>query len=339
MSPKIFWIDIAGTCNLRCPSCAVGNFQKSDFAGPVRHVGFMDLAYFQKALRKIKDENPDDVCRIEIYNWGEPLLHPEIAAFIREINKYPKFLCGISSNLSHKHMDLEGALRAEPRTFRISLSGFRASSYSQTHVRGDIELVKANMVRIREIITKYKLKTMVSVAYHVYRHNAGDELEEMRQFCEKLNFVLTPNWANFYPLEKLERYFEGKASAMEKDLIGKLVFSPEEHLEYARPFKNQPCKLQDHTVINHDGSVGLCCATFDPANNIAANFLEVSAPILMDIKYKHPTCDRCIASGYHGMMCGYGMTNKDEHGADRIALADGWAISGNRLIRKEPERV
>jgi|JI10StandDraft_1071094.scaffolds.fasta_scaffold485403_1 pyruvate-formate lyase-activating enzyme len=334
---KVFWIDIAGTCNLRCPSCAVGNYTNSDFVSAQRPVGFMELEYFQKVLAKIAEENSDSICRIEIYNWGEPLLHPQIAQFIREINSYPKFRCGISSNLSHRRMDLEGALLQNPFSIRVSISGFYANSYSQTHVRGDIELVKSNMLLMRRIIDEHKLKTVVTVAYHIYKHNAGEELDAMRQFCEENRFILTPDWANFYPLEKLQRYFAGGASAAELALIEKLVFTPEEQLDQAHQFANLPCTLQSQTAINYDGSVALCCAVYDPANNISGDFLQTPANVLTSAKLDSAMCNECIASNHHAMMCGYAMADKDQLGSKRVKFADGWLLKGNRLVRDTGE--
>src|SRR5262249_38854706 len=47
----IFVIDIVGTCNLRCPTCPVGN-------SPERPKGFMDLALFERIIAKIRRESP-----------------------------------------------------------------------------------------------------------------------------------------------------------------------------------------------------------------------------------------------------------------------------------------
>lgn len=296
----------------------------------------MSVDYFKRVLKKIKQENAEDRCRIEIYNWGEPLLHPDIAAIVEAVSEYSDFRCGISSNLSHSKMDIEGALRAGPASLRVSLSGFYPESYSQTHVRGDIQMVKTNMVRVREIIDQYDLKTAVTVAYHIYKHNAGEELEAMRKFCDQIGFLITPNWANFYPLEKVTRYFDGQVSEKDRGLLAKLVFSPEEQLEFAKSHRARPCALQEHTVINHDGSVGLCCATYDPSSFISNDFLAVSAQELAKTKRKSEICDQCISRSYHAMMCGYGMEAKDESGNQKVRFVNGFRLAANRLVKEKP---
>lgn len=44
-------IDVSGICNLRCPSCQVGNHGLQDFV--YKNRGFMDESSFQKILKKI----------------------------------------------------------------------------------------------------------------------------------------------------------------------------------------------------------------------------------------------------------------------------------------------
>src|SRR4029077_12200269 len=47
----IFVIDIVVACNLRCPTCPVGN-------SPERPKGFMDLALFERIIAKIRQDSP-----------------------------------------------------------------------------------------------------------------------------------------------------------------------------------------------------------------------------------------------------------------------------------------
>lgn len=52
----VFLIDVTGTCNLRCPSCPVGNFKEK--LNEQRVKGFMPLDYFYRVIEKIKKECP-----------------------------------------------------------------------------------------------------------------------------------------------------------------------------------------------------------------------------------------------------------------------------------------
>ena len=77
LADRYYFIDILGTCNLRCPSCAVGNMPAL-FAK-----GHMPTDRFASILNKIVGDTPNDATLfIDLYNWGEPLLHPHIGEII-----------------------------------------------------------------------------------------------------------------------------------------------------------------------------------------------------------------------------------------------------------------
>jgi hypothetical protein len=117
-------IDIFGSCNLRCPSCPVGNM------GQINPSGLMDLKLFERIAKKADQQHR--VTGIGLFNWAEPMLHPQLPEFIR-ITKRHKTDCHISSNLNVMRHH-EEVLAANPDHFRISLSGFTQATYGTTHV-------------------------------------------------------------------------------------------------------------------------------------------------------------------------------------------------------------
>ena len=69
----LYAIDIVGTCNLRCPTCPVGNFPAAD-----RPKGFMAPDLFERILAKIRVDAVVAEPEVWLFNWGEPLLHPQL---------------------------------------------------------------------------------------------------------------------------------------------------------------------------------------------------------------------------------------------------------------------
>jgi hypothetical protein len=65
-----------------------------------------------------------------------------------------------------------------------------------------VDLVKANMRKLREAMDQHASTIPVEVAYHVYRHNAGEDFEQMQRLCDELHFQLKPTWAQFYRWKK-----------------------------------------------------------------------------------------------------------------------------------------
>lgn len=137
-----FYINVIGACNLRCPSCPVGNLQE------VRNpAGAMAPELLDRILAKARRE-----CTVSgagLYNWTEPLLHPRLAELVRVVHAHG-IACHLSANLNLAR-NLEAVLRENPEFLRVSLSGFTQETYGVTHHGGQIERVKANMVELARV--------------------------------------------------------------------------------------------------------------------------------------------------------------------------------------------
>jgi len=291
MRPFIYHIDIIEACNLRCPSCPQGNFRDAN-----RAKGMMEVATFEAIVEKITHETPVEY--IGLYSWTEPLLHPQLPKFI-EIVKAHGFRCQLSSNLNLVR-NLEEVLRAGPDNLTVSLSGFYQKTYEQTHRGGNIETVKANMRKLRELMDAMNSSLQVTVAYHKYRHNLGDDLRKMKALCKELRFDLNATWAFLMPLEKMLAYYQGNLPEEDQALVKLMVINPDEQKAITMKNREDDCALRrGQTMINADGSVALCCAVFDSQYNIAPSFLEVSHKELQKRKYKHPLCATCMAHAIH----------------------------------------
>lgn len=293
-----YWIEIVGTCNLRCPTCPTGNFLDSEFSVGRNPTGFMELSLYRKILEKIRADDVSDRIEIHLYTWGEPLMHPRVAEFVA-LTKEMGFYCGLSSNLN-LDKNLKDAIKAKPDFFRVSLSGYYQDHYRETHKRGDIRVVKSNMYRLRHMLEQYGTETDVQVLYHVYKHNAGEDLLMMLKLCQELDFTLEPVWAFYMPLEKTLDYLAGKVSREDRDTIDRLAMDPARIAEAARPFRDQDCALRkSQMTLNVDGSVQLCCATFDRASVVAPDFTRTPHMELQRLRYADPLCGACMDKGQH----------------------------------------
>jgi pyruvate-formate lyase-activating enzyme len=288
-----YFVDIVGGCNLRCPSCGNGNMP-----GAGRPAGMMSLELFDRVLDKIALETETgEPAVVALFNWGEPLLHPRAAEMITRVRSRG-FTCCISTNLNRPR-DLEGVVRAQPDWFRISVSGFRQEIYQRTHLGGEIERVKQNMHRLRELMDAHRARFPVHVYYHVYRHNVRGDEEAMRQLAAQLGFAFEAVWAVPAPIEKVQGWLTDGVPAQDAPLVELLVIRPEEARELTLGFAEgrQSCPLIDATIVNCDGSVDLCCGTYQ--QQIARSFLDVQADALRRTKQGWPTCEPCMSNGLH----------------------------------------
>lgn len=314
-------IEIVGTCNLRCPACAVGNYPDGQRQlGSIG--GAMPLERFEAILDKLATETPvpREELFVALYSWGEPLIHPRIDCFIRAA-KERGFKVGVSSNLNYAR-HLEKMMLAEPTEVCISLSGFQQQIYGRSHRGGDVETVKANMQRLADLRATHDLDTKVIVAYHLYRHNTGKDLADMADFADRLRFTLNPVWALLLPLEKLLAARDGHIAEADRETVANLLLTPDEQFAIARDNLDPSagCDLQSKRIdVDVDGAVRLCCATFERGTNIANNFLEQSLPDLHRRKEKAALCDDCMGCGANRIFMASDIDRWMEVGGPRIA--------------------
>lgn len=286
----VYAIDVVGTCNLRCPTCPVGNFPAAD-----RPKGFMPLDLFERILDKIVAERVADRPEIWLFNWGEPLLHPQLPALVTAV-RARGLPVHLSTNLNVDR-GLRELARANPDNLKISLSGFTPDAYARTHARGELRLVKANMHLLRHWLDQAGATTKVWVGHHLYK--GGDtELAAVAALCEELGFAHHPIAAFYQPLERLVDLLDGRAPP--DPVLDWLIEPPQVYLARIRATRSQQhdCELRfNQTVINHDGSVALCCSVYDKPNMLGLDFLATPHAELEAAKYRHPFCGTCMKHG------------------------------------------
>ena len=264
-----------------------------------RPIGFMEFALFEKIIEKIRREAPGGDPIINLFNWGEPLLHPELPRIIRHLRQ-SGLRSHLSSNLNIRR-GLEEAIAANPDDIKISISGLTQPGYGRTHVRGDIDLVLRNMRLLRTLIDRYKATTNVWIGHHLYRSNLG-ESEQMRRIATELGFAYNPIEAFYMPLERRKDVVEGRGNPGDSGIVADLITPPAEKLKRIAAFRsgNFDCELRfNQTVINHDGKVALCCSVYDQSNMLGLGFLDSPADVIEARKYSHPFCAGCMRGNLH----------------------------------------
>ncbi|HYG66943.1 MAG TPA: radical SAM protein, partial [Anaeromyxobacteraceae bacterium] len=148
------YVEAVGSCNLSCPACGNGHLPHS------RPGGILDPGRLERILDKLEAEAPSGARpRVHLFNWGEPLLHPELPELVRRVRRRG-LSCRLSSNLVRPR-DLDAVVAAAPDWFRVSVSGFTQPVYGRTHRGGDVERVKANLLALRGAIDRHRVATAV----------------------------------------------------------------------------------------------------------------------------------------------------------------------------------
>jgi MoaA/NifB/PqqE/SkfB family radical SAM enzyme len=302
-------LEIVGSCNLRCPSCPVGNMNNRNVSK-----NMITKELFIKIIDKISLETPVKFPLISLFDWGEPTLHPELPFFIEYI-KQKGARSKVSSNLNID-ADFENIIKANPQEFKISLSGYLQENYSKTHARGNIDKVFSNMHKIKFFIDKYNSSTKVTIGYHLYKHNLGIDFTKMQDLAKTLNFIFEPDVAHFMPIEKaLSLISENnseiknriaidlpKITEEDNKIIKFLLTDPKkEYLKWVKSSnKNRICRRQSFkTAIRVDGSVPICCGVYGDEHLVTNSFLENSHQEIQKKRVDYKLCDICIDTGTH----------------------------------------
>ena len=313
---SFFTIDVTGTCNLRCPSCAY------TVPGIKNPAGLMSYDDYVKITDKMMGE-AGLVSHICLYSWGEPFLHPDLPRFIERTHALG-IAAAVSTNLSIESAEkIENVIKLSPDYLKISTSGFYPEAYNSTHTGGNVDLVKSNLYRIKYFIEKHKAHIFVDVNYHMYRNNVGKDLEKMQEFCDDLGFVLSPCYANVTPVERLVNYHEGKVDAATRKFLDLLLVSLEKGREIAEPYRGRACRFLSNQVnINWDRSVPLCCVCFDMKTaTISKDYLKDSLAEINRRKERHVNCVKCMKYAIPPYLMGVNQAAWKKE-ADRVMRAD-----------------
>jgi MoaA/NifB/PqqE/SkfB family radical SAM enzyme len=282
-------IEIVGACNLRCPSCPRGNFTQPEGKKFMKYEAVIDT------VNHIFKIDPS-TSYIALYNWGDTFLYKNLSKLLEELSKLDIYIA-TSSNLSMPKPDLETLVKnLRKGELRISLSGFTQDIYEYSHEGGNIEIVKKNMVLLKNLIEKYNnYDLQVKVVYHKYKHNIH-EVELMKKFSEDLGFSFDPINAILFPVEHILDYLDFGIAKSEKfnKMANNLLMPLNELLKDSA--RSNTCKFWKQNDIDVDGGVTLCCITFDRnINTVANSIFEIdNLDSLLKKKMSNPLCGKCM---------------------------------------------
>src|SRR6202158_2314821 len=169
--PVAAYIEPTSFCNLRCPACPTG-----------LRLGLRpSVAIKEDLFKSAIDELGDYIFHLNMYNWGEPLLHKQTPKLIRYAKeKDIKIL--MSTNLSIKLTDdyIENLVKSGLDSLIVSLDGASEETYKRYRISGDFNLVRNNILRIQEVKKRLGVQTpKVIWQFLVFKHNEH-EIEQAR---------------------------------------------------------------------------------------------------------------------------------------------------------------
>lgn len=235
--PPLMYIDPINYCILHCPLCPTGQGVLG------RKKGKMSFDLFKRLV----DEIAHKVCFLNLYNWGEPLLHPQIFDMV-EYATSKGISVRISSNLNRltpgqANLMVESGLEE----LLVDLDGATQETYEKYRVGGNLASVIEN---IRSIVSAKKNSDvpfpLITARVLLTKFNQS-EIHQIRTLAWGLGvdrFWVAPVYVDLKCPDDIEKWVTG-AGRTKKD----------------RP-RGQPHKcdqLWRNLTISWDGGVFPCC--------------------------------------------------------------------------------
>ncbi|MGA2026152.1 MAG: radical SAM protein, partial [Syntrophobacteraceae bacterium] len=165
-------VDVSNACNLDCPYCPTGRGQTS---GRTERMIDVDL------VKTFLDRYGKYLIEADLFNWGEPLLHPRISDIVNLFHERRIFNM-ISSNLNIRNKSvLEKVCDAGLDSLIVSISGATQDIYELYHRKGSLSLVIENLKHIIDYRERMHLyNPIIELKYLTFKYNAHQVLDALR---------------------------------------------------------------------------------------------------------------------------------------------------------------
>ncbi|MEI6787292.1 MAG: putative nucleotide-diphospho-sugar transferase [bacterium] len=249
--PARVTLEASTLCQLNCPTCptALGITRERFGAG---FLAFTDFKQFA-------DHHPQ-VSEIELSNWGEVFLNPELGKILEYAHAQNITLTlrnGANLNTVSPEI-LEALVRFRLHSLSCSIDGASQATYSQYRKNGNFESVIRNIESLNTLKAKFKSPYPgLAWQFVAFGHNEH-EIESARQMARKLHmrFALKLSWDDLYsqtfsPIRN--RTLLRSQSPM------KVADRAEYEIKFGESYISRSClQLWHHPRINFDGRLLGC---------------------------------------------------------------------------------
>lgn len=193
IKPALIMLDASSACQLKCPSCPTGQGMTLKTLG-AKFLKFTDFKYLIDANPWIK--------AIELANWGEIFLNPEIIAILEYGFKKNVALsanCGVNLNTVSNDI-LEALVKYQLQSMTVALDGASNETYKIYRVGGNFEKVIAHIRIINEFKQHYKTDLPKMVWQFVAFGHNEHEIEKARNMAAelKMDFHVKLSFGDLY---------------------------------------------------------------------------------------------------------------------------------------------
>jgi len=287
------YLETVRGCPVKCIPCPVGRNVVEQHP-----VVVLDLETAHKCFVKLREEF--QIKTLIMGNWGEPLLHPQFTEIVKIARDSGLEQIGISTSLS---VDREMAEIASAGLdfIQVSISGITQEIYSQSHKKGNFDLVMRNLNELAELVNKQKKPLNVAIRWHRYRHNEF-QFEAMQTMCKNIGIGVIPYYGHLGSIESLRDWRNNCLEEPLKSFADTSVFT--EFIDQAIDLNinAKHCKQSEFLVIDADASLVFCCSCYNFYKQ-SVDFLSMTTTDVQKFKQLDSSmCFQCLANGWSGYM-------------------------------------
>lgn len=239
-TPFVIFLDPCGACNFKCSFCPCNN---SDFMVKERHK-IMDMTLFNKILDDI-DHFPEQIKVINLYGFGEPLLHPHYIEMIKEIksrNLCRELRCTTNGYLLGERFNSK-LIESKIDMVRISVEALNAKDYKDVcSVNIDFEKFVKNIADLYERSRNTNTKVSVKILNVALKDDAAaNRFYDIFEPISDYTYIqdTTQAWAEFEAYVPQGNYEAGNIGDMKDE--------------------DKICSFSlTNMAIHSNGSVGVC---------------------------------------------------------------------------------
>lgn len=245
-------LEASTACQLKCPSCptAGGGIHKA------LGTGFLKLEDFKNFL-----EDEPQLKSIELSNWGEIFLNPDLLLIMEHANSHGVTLnASNGANLNNVSVaTLEGLVKYRFGAITCSIDGATEECYRLYRRGGSLKTVLENIERINEFKKQYSSSAPQLVwQFIAFKHNEH-EILEAKAIAKSLQmkFVLKLAWDTENAPTGQSPYADLIRSTSSTRAVNRAEFQELHGESYQQ--KGFCMQLLREPQINYDGRVLGCC--------------------------------------------------------------------------------
>jgi MoaA/NifB/PqqE/SkfB family radical SAM enzyme len=160
--PSQILVDVAEVCNLACIHCPHPEFKKSEHYT----ASYLDPALNTKLVEEVRNHGQGFTQYIRYASAGEPLVHPAIYDMLDYACARSGVMVTLTTNgTTMVEKRIERLITAGVHVIDVSIDALTPETYAKVRVGGDLNVTRANTLKLIEMSRQRRSRTKVVVSY------------------------------------------------------------------------------------------------------------------------------------------------------------------------------